>query len=156
MLAFSYLSKSHNNIYHLPILRVVGPEFLCRRVGTITILLRVGSRMRLIFLEGKFVKQAHTIFLVCVSKFIKLKSVQKLYQRILFKIRLTFLVFKLFVDIADCCPSLCSGLYSHPLYLRQCVAHPLLPNFFIFTSLINKISCFYFNILCGVFSIFLD
>lgn len=79
MLAFSYLSKSHNNIYRLPILCVVGPELLCRRAGAITILLRVGSRMRLIFLEGKFVKQAHTIFLVCISKFIKLKSVQKFF-----------------------------------------------------------------------------
>ena len=49
MLAFSYLSKSHNNIYRLPILRVVGPEFLCRRLGAVTILLRVGSRVRTYF-----------------------------------------------------------------------------------------------------------
>ena len=81
MLAFSYLSKSHNNIYCLSILCVVGPEFLCRRVEAVTILLRVGSRMRTYFSWGQICKASTHYFL---SLYIKIHKIKKCPKILLF------------------------------------------------------------------------
>lgn len=170
MLAFSYLSKSHNNIYCLSILCVVGPEFLCRRVEAVTILLRVGSRMRTYFSWGQICEASTHYFLSLYIKIHKIKKCPKvlcLYcgkinkmainyiKEYSLKLDWLFLYLNFLLILQIVVQACCSNLYSHPLYLRECIAHLLLPNFFIFTSLI-KMSCFYFNIFCGVFSIFLD
>ena len=137
MLAFSYLSKSHNNIYCLPILHVGGPEFLCRRVGAVTILLGVGSRIRTYFSWGQICKASTHYFL---SLYIKIHKMKKCPQMLLFtlcgkinkmaisyikeyslKLDWLFLYLNLLLILQIVVEACCSNLYSHPLYLRECI-----------------------------------